>query len=361
LKRRKEDVLAWESRWALPTGLLTFAAVVILIVSAIVIAKVNGSHEAELLISAKEHASSVTLSSVLEAIGFLLLVAPLYFLFRAAVSRSGGRMKSQLVGVIVVAPLFFAISGVLNGIATNEAADTFTKGEAKSTLTAEKGTEECRDEEREKGAKAFGEKYDHGSSALKDCEATEQEESAAENALSEASFRDAATGFGLAGRIGLAVALGYTCLWAMRLGLLSRFWGAAGIALAVAALLLLVQFCLIFFIYFAVLLIDKLPGGRPPAWAAGEAVPWPTAGERVAREIEPKDPNFDPDEVDIGDGPDGEGDDDDSPAGDGTFDPDDHPSLEPGLREAPEPDEAPEPGEAPPGGGPQRRKRKRRD
>jgi len=46
-------------------------------------------------------------------------------------------MKSQLVGVIVVAPIFLAIGGVLNGIATNEAADAFHKGEAKSTLSAD--------------------------------------------------------------------------------------------------------------------------------------------------------------------------------------------------------------------------------
>ena len=206
MNRRKRDVLAWESRWSAPIGLATFVAVVILIISAVVIAGVNGSGEAELLVSAHEHASSVTFSSILEAIGFLILTAPLYFLFRAALSRSSGRMKSQLVGVIVVAPLFFAISGVLNGIATNEAADTYAKGEAKSTLSAEKGTEECRDEEREKSGKEFAEKFSSGASPLKDCEATEQEESAAENALSEASLRDAATGFGLAGRIGLAVA-----------------------------------------------------------------------------------------------------------------------------------------------------------
>jgi hypothetical protein len=118
-------------------------------------------------------------------------------------------------------------------------------------------------------------------------------------------------------------------------------------ALGVAALLLLVQFCLIFFIYFALLLVNKLPGGRPPAWAAGEAVPWPTAGDRIAKEIEPKDPGPDPD---------GDGFSDDE--GDGT--------SEPGLLEAPEPDEAPDPdgdGSSPGSGGngPQRRKRKRRD
>jgi hypothetical protein len=347
LNRRKEDVLAWESRWSLPAGLLTFVAVVLVIVSTIIITGVSGTGEAEVLVSAHEHSASITVSAIIEAIGFAILALPLYLLFRAAVSRAGGKMKSQLVGVIIVAPLFLAIGGVLNGIATNEAADTFHNGEAKSTLSVEKGAEECRDEEREKGAKAFGEKYDSGASPLKDCEATEQEESKAESALSEASLRDAATGFSLAGRIGLAVALGYSCLWAMRLGLLTRFWGSLGIALGVAAFILLVQFCLIFFIYFALLLINRLPGGRPPAWAAGEAVPWPSPGERMAKELEPKDG-----------GPDPDGDEDGgamlhSSAGE-----------PPGGIEAPEPEEAPESdGDGSSGGtgdGPQRRKRKRR-
>jgi hypothetical protein len=349
LKSRKEDVLAWESRWSVPVGLLTFVAVVLVIVSSIIIAGVGGTGEAEVLVSIHEESSAVTISSVLEAIGFLMLAAPLYFLFRAALARSGGKMRSQLVGVIVVAPIFLAIGGVLNGIATNEAADTFHKGEAKSTLTAEKGAEECRDEEREQGAKKFGEKYDAGASPLKDCESTEQKESAAKNALSEASLRAAATGFGLAGRIGLAVALVYSCLWAMRVGLLTKFWGSFGMALGVAALILLVQFCLIFFIYFGLLLVGKLPRGRPPAWAAGEAVPWPTPGERMAKQLEPKDGGPDPDGID----------DDGATSG--------SPAAElPAGVEAPEPEEAPEPdGDGsspggPSGGGGTRRKRKRR-
>jgi hypothetical protein len=242
--------------------------------------------------------------------------------------------------VIVVAPIFLGIGGVLNGIASNEAADAFHKGEAKSTLSIEKGAEECRDEERDKGAKRFGEKYDSGTSPLKDCEKTEQEESTAKHALSEASLRNAATGLGLAGRLGLLIALVYSCLWAMRVGLLTKFWGSFGMALGVAALILLVQFCLIFFIYFALLLVGKLPRGRPPAWAAGEAIPWPTPGERMAKEIEPKDRASEPDE------------------------PVEAPGLGPPL-DVPEPTEAPEPdGEDPSDGGsgegPQRRKRKRR-
>ena len=72
----------------------------------------------------------------------------------------------------------------------------------------------------------------------------------------------------------------------MRVGLLSRFWGSLGMALGAAALLLeLVQFTMIFFLYFALLVAGWVPGGRPPAWATGEAVPWPTPGEKGAAEL----------------------------------------------------------------------------
>ena len=90
----------------------------------------------------------------------------------------------------------------------------------------------------------------------------------------------------------------------MRVGLLTRFWGSLGMALGVAALLLLVQFTMIWFIYFGLLLLGRLPGGRPPAWAAGEAVPWPTPGEKAAESLEGSEP-LDP--SDSGDAGPGEG------------------------------------------------------
>jgi hypothetical protein len=340
LNRRKKDVLAWESRWSVPAGLITFGAVVAVVLALILLSSVHGENSAELLESAHEHSSSVIIASVIQAIGFLLLTAPLYFLFRAAAARSD-RMRRQFIGVILVAPLFFAISAICTGVALNEAADEYAKGEAKPTMTLEKAHEECVKEEEDKGAKAFGEKYDEGTSPLKDCETKERQNDAADNARGDANFTAPATGFELAGRIGLAFALGYSCLYAMRVGLLTRFWGSLGIAVGVAALLLIPQFTMIFFIYFALLLVGKLPRGRPPAWAAGEAVPWPTPGERMAEELEPRNGGVGPD------------DEDDSAA----------PELPEGV-EAPEPDTAPEPdddgtGDSP--GGPPRKKRKRRN
>jgi hypothetical protein len=288
--KTRQQILQWEGKWSVPVGLATFAAVIVLIASAIIVGSVSGSGDAEILQKAHEHSSDITLSAILEAIGFVILVAPLYFLFRAASSRSS-RMRTQLVGLVIAAPLFFAASAILNAAATNEAADQFASGQAKPTLSASEAASECRSELQDKGAKEFGEEFDAGPTPTKDCEATKVADDAATNALSDASLRGAATGFGLGGRIGLAFALVYSCLFAMRVGLLSRFWGSLGMALGVAALLLLVQFSLIFFIYFGLLLIGKLPGGRPPAWAAGEAVPWPTPGEKVAAELQPDDPD----------------------------------------------------------------------
>lgn len=287
--KTREQILAWEAKRSLPAGLATFAGVALLIASAFIIGSVTGSGDAELLRKAKEHSSDVTLSAVLEAIGFVFLLAPLYFLFRAAASRSK-QMRYQLVGLVIAAPLFFAASAVLNAAATNEAADQFAAGQAKSTLTPTEAESECKAELKDKGAKEFGEEFNGGPTPLKDCAATKIANDEATNALSDASFRGASSGFGLGGRLGLAVVLLYSCFYGMRTGLLTRFWGSLGMALGVAALLLLVQFTLIFFIYFGLLLIGKLPGGKPPAWAAGEAIPWPTPGEKSPPKWNPRTP-----------------------------------------------------------------------
>lgn len=289
--KTRKQILEWESKWSVPAGAVTFAGVGLLIASAFIIASVTGSGDAELLQKAQEHSSDVSLSAALEAIGFVLLVAPLYFLFRAASSRTD-QMRNQLVGLVIAAPLFFAASAVLNAAATNEAADQFTAGEAKSTLTAKEAGAECKSDLKDKGAKEFGEEHEAaGETPTEDCVTTKVSNDEATNALSDATYHGVAVGLGLGGRLGLAVALVYSCLYGMRTGLLTRFWGSLGMALGVAALLLLVQFTLIFFIYLGLLLIGKLPGGRPPAWAAGEAIPWPTPGQKVAAEMKPKDPD----------------------------------------------------------------------
>jgi hypothetical protein len=84
------------------------------------------------------------------------------------------------------------------------------------------------------------------------------------------------------GLASLALGMGWVviCLNAMRLGLLTRFMGVLGVicgALIVLPILSPLPIVQTFWLgAMAVLLAGRWPGGAPPAWAAGEAVPWPS-------------------------------------------------------------------------------------
>jgi len=276
-------LLERERRWAMPVALATFGAIALLIVSTVIFGSIGGGGEAEFLRNVDSKGSDVTLASIAQAVGLALLVLPMAFLFRAAEGRSP-RVRGQLIGLIVAAPLFLACAAVLNGVATNEAATEFVAGKAESDISPKQASGECRDDRRDDETQ-FREDYGGGQAALADCAAEKVADDAATNAIADAPTRGIANGFGLGGRLGLAFGLAYSCLWAMRVGLLTRFWGSLGMALGIAALLLLIQFTLLWFVYFALLALGWVPGGRPPAWASGEAIPWPTPGERAAQEI----------------------------------------------------------------------------
>jgi hypothetical protein len=281
-------VIDWEGRWALPVALATLLAVALLIVSNAV-APSSGEGAAEALRSVEEHKGSMAVSGVMQALGFLLLLAPLYYLFRAARVRSE-RVRPQLIGLIVAAPLFLAVSAALTIGARTDAADQLVAGEAKSTLSAGEAKEKCESDRKNEGAKEFSEEFApaKGETPLTACEKQKSEDDEAENALGEASLAPIVSGLGLAGALAFAVCFFYTGLWAMRTGLLSRFWGSLGMVAGITFLLgPLFIVALVWLVYFAFLLFGKVPGGKPPAWAAGEAVAWPTPGEKAAAELEP--------------------------------------------------------------------------
>lgn len=248
----KAAILAWEERWSRPVALATFASI-LLIIAAVAVASQGvggGDGESELLRNVDAHRSAQMISSVLQAIGVGLLAAPLYYLFRAARARSDA-MRGQLVGVVIAAPLFLAALAILSGVSTLHAASDFVANEV-PRLTA-KGVQLGSDRANE----------------------------AASDTITEAPLRPLAAGFGLAGQIGFLIAMIYTALYAMRTGLLTRFWGSLGIGLGAVSFIFF-QFTLLWFIYVGLLLAGWVPGGRPPAWQSGEAEPWPTPGEKMA-------------------------------------------------------------------------------
>ncbi|HEY3435035.1 MAG TPA: hypothetical protein VGK41_05225 [Solirubrobacterales bacterium] len=277
-------------------------AAVALIIASIFVSGVSGTGDAEVLRSVDANSGSALLSGLMRAVAFGLLAFPLVYLFRAARVRSD-RVRTQLIGLVVAAPLFLGLSSGFQAVAQQEAADEFVAGEAKSTLTVKEAKEDCVEEKQDEGDDFLVDEYEpaKGESPLKACETRKREDDAASNAQTEAALTPFATGLGIAGGLGFVVALFYCCLWAMRTGLLTRFWGSLGMALGVAALFGLLPFVLLWFLYFGVLLLDRLPGGRPPAWAAGEAIPWPTPGEKAAAELEPEDGWEDDSQAESGD------------------------------------------------------------
>jgi hypothetical protein len=79
------------------------------------------------------------------------------------------------------------------------------------------------------------------------------------------------------GTLALAVGLVLVALNAMRVGLLTRMLGYIGIASGAMMVLFPLPIVQIFWLgAFGFVLLGRWPGGELPAWATGEAVPWPT-------------------------------------------------------------------------------------
>jgi hypothetical protein len=261
LRPNREEALAWEERWSRPASLAALAAIGF-IVAAIVVATQGvgtSSGDSELLRNVEAHRSAQLLSSILQAIGVGLLALPLYYLFRVANARSE-TMRGQLVGVIVAAPLFLAALAILSGLSTLSAASDFVGDEVPRLLA---------------NGVALG---------------SDRANDVATDTIADAPLRPLAAGFGLGGQIGFVVAMFYTSLHAMRTGLLTRFWGSLGMALGAVSFIFF-QFALLWFLYLGLLIAGWVPGGKPPAWETGEAMPWPTPGDKASSHLEEDPPS----------------------------------------------------------------------
>ena len=261
MNSEREAVLAWEKRWSRPVALAAFVSF-LLVVAAIVVASRGvggGSGESELLQNVDAHRSAQLISSILQAIGFGLLAAPLYYLFRAAKARSE-KMRGQFVGIVVAAPLFLAAAAIVTAIVSLHAADEFVSNHVPTLL--------------ERGVGLSSDRADE----------------VATNVVTDTPLRPVVGVLGLVGAFSFVFAMVYTSLYAMRSGLLTRFWGALGVALGAISILPFPPFYLFWFAYFGLLLMGRGPGGKPPAWTSGEAEPWPTPGEKAAAAMDDDEP-----------------------------------------------------------------------
>lgn len=181
-----------------------------------------------------DHATLPIIGSVLFALGSLALFPTLAFLFRATRARRPETRQTMLI-LLAAGTVAFAIGRAVFDVARYLGASNFQNSADQSNSAA---------------ADALG-----GSTSL------------------------AGQLVWQLGALALAVAFLITALNAMRVGLLTRFMGVLGMIVGATFVLPLDQQGIIRVFWLGalgVLLLGRWPRGMPPAWAAGEAVPWPS-------------------------------------------------------------------------------------
>ncbi len=229
-----------ERRGGRTAGILTLAGVLLFIVAMIGFAKdFNAADQAEQLRLFDSVKSDLLIQSILQAIAILLFIPALVSLFKSIRSRSE-TVRPGLIGLVIAGPVLLALSLVITYFAFKSAADAFLDPAGN---------------------------YDINDNDV------------AQNVFYDQFATQLRTGFGLAGSLGLAFSTVYMALQAMRAGLMTRFWGTLGMALGIGTLLFGSLMLVGYMILVALLVGAFWPGSRPPAWEAGKAVPWPTAGK----------------------------------------------------------------------------------
>jgi hypothetical protein len=241
----REAILERERRWAPAAATAAFAAAPLYIASVIVDQSTGvptSGVDTERYRAIDANAGEILIGVVLRSIAFLLLCIPLLYLFRAAQARSE-RVSGPMVGFCFIGPALLALQTVLAWVAQTQVASDFV---------AEAG--------------AGGDLY-----------------SLLEDLVESSGTFDVASSLLFPAILGLIVVMVYVPLQAMRVGLLTRFFATLGMALGVGTLFIVPAVSLLtitlWFAWLGLTFLDRVPKGRPPAWDAGEAVPWLRPGE----------------------------------------------------------------------------------
>ena len=242
----RQEIVERERRrrpWVMAAGIGAF--VLLFAGQAIQGSGLEGDTDAENLIARSDAFGSLLAGAIVAGFGLLLIAVPIAHLYSAAFARSE-QMRPGLGPLIPLGAILLAVSGVMQVFAYDSIASDFVGG---TPIEGDEG------------------------------------ETRAEDLISESGLYGVAGFLGIAGLFALAVGTFYASTHALRTGLLTRFWATLGMALSVMAILTPIfgPIGLIGLFLWTLLLglqmSGRWPGGLPPAWDAGEAIPWPQPGQ----------------------------------------------------------------------------------
>lgn len=261
----KEEQLAWEAARRVKLGVPTLGAGIVYLLSGIIAAEaykglptvgvvqglrpaLNGqavppvSPRAAEVIFLNGRSSSLIAGAILAAISILLATLAITFLYDAARYRrpetlAAGRPLVIFGGVMVA--IVSVASQVISAISTH----------------------------------AFVVSHNHSNLAV-------------DHALSTGTGRVIVAYAALLSELCFAVGVVVASVNAMRTGLVNRLMGILGVVAAVLFVLPISQtlslISALWLVALGILYLGRWPGGDPPAWAAGEAIPWPSQAQTRA-------------------------------------------------------------------------------
>lgn len=291
-----------ESQRMRPAGIIALVGVALIVVSTLLrqsAGKIDGVTEAARLRQYADLGSSAVIGDAIALVGLLLLIIPLFFLFQAAAARAP-RVRRGFVIFIVLGPLLLGIQGLVGTIARESAGEQFVK--EYPTPSADENREQSGSGtdgdttttgSTTSGSDSTASNPDSTTTAASSDSGTSESpgEKRANELIDDSQAIQLSAVMGLVGALAFVFAMVYTSLWAFRTGLLTRFWGTLGMALGVALVFLGSLGFLGLLIWFAALgmmFVGFFPGGRPPAWEAGMAIPWPKPEPRGGRPADGK-------------------------------------------------------------------------
>lgn len=246
----RQAQLEWEARAAKPAAAAAFAAAALVVIGIAysISALPRGATKAfQFLPQLHAHKSAFLVAAAISAIGMLLVIPPLLYLYRATKFRRP-ELPTLAKYVAIAGPVLFAILQIVFQFQQVDAANEFVAGAIKTNK--------------------------HAEDVIR-------------------NHTSVVAGLSLAARVAIGFAFILIGLNAMRAGLLSRFMGILGVILGALYVLPLVAAPLIQLFWLGalgMLFLDKWPQGeRGPAWAAGEAVEWPSAQSRALAMREARD------------------------------------------------------------------------
>jgi hypothetical protein len=239
----KQEQLEWEARAGRVAAIAAFIAAIAPIASAIALNAILPGHidtDVQHVKALANHSGAFWAGAAIASAGSLAFMVPLFYLLRA--SRFRNPTPNFVAPLIVIGPILLVIAGFVglaDLVSRSQDALPVTKTEAHDLLR-------------------------HGEGVV--------------------------IGLTAAGSLAFGAAVLLVSTYAGRAGLLSRFMSVMG---AIIGGLMVFGFLLgaaslggpiiVFWgIALAMLFLGRWPGGRGPAWDSGEAIPWPSAQERMA-------------------------------------------------------------------------------